>query len=78
MENAGHKMAATEWRQIVAHGASRGLSVFFGTSSVGATENTGSLAGFFLSPFRGFTGLFQLPTVCTVGYYLIAAPQLNL
>jgi hypothetical protein len=52
--------------------------VFFGTSSVGATENTGSLAGFFLSPFRGFTGLFQLPTVCTVGYYLIAAPQLNL
>jgi hypothetical protein len=52
--------------------------VFFGTSSVGATENTALLAGSFLSPFQGFAGLFQLPTVCTVGYYLNAAPQLNL
>jgi hypothetical protein len=70
MNNAGQKMAATEWRKKVAHGASRGLSVLFGTSSVGATENTGPLAGNFLSPFQGFAGLFRLPTVCTVGYYL--------
>jgi hypothetical protein len=36
------------------------------------------LGGNFLSPFQGFAGFFQLPTVCTVGYYLVAAPQLYL
>jgi hypothetical protein len=78
MNNAGRKMAATKWRKKVAHGASRGLSVLLGTSSVGAAENTASSAGNFLSPFQGFAGSFQLPTVCTVGYLSIAAPQQNL
>jgi len=63
-------MAATEWRKKVAHSTSCGLGMFFGTSSVGAAENTDSLTGNFLSPFQGFAGLFRLPTVCTVGYHL--------
>jgi hypothetical protein len=70
MSNVGKKMAATEWRKKVAHSTSCGLGMFFGTSSVGAAENTDSLTGNFLSPFQGFAGFFRLPTVCTVGYYL--------
>src|SRR5437879_6317128 len=38
LAKCGLAIAATEWRQRVAHGVSRGLGVLFGTSPGGATE----------------------------------------
>ena len=63
------RLAATEWRQRVAHSASCGLTVFCGTSSVGAAENARAFTQF-LSPRWGLNTLAYVPTVCTVGYYL--------
>jgi hypothetical protein len=65
-----------KWRQIAAHGASRGLGVRFWTKAPGgATEN---IRHHFLSPRRGFNRFALIPTVITVGYYLPLLRSLKL
>ena len=45
---------ATEWRETVAHGLSRGLGLSRGTSPGGAAERSRLLGADFLSPLQGF------------------------
>jgi hypothetical protein len=63
------RLAATEWRLILAHSASCGLGVLGIASPGGAAENNHTFAQF-LSPRRGLNRFALVPTVCTVGYFL--------
>ncbi len=62
-------LAATEWRQIVAHSASCGLNALRFTNPGGATEKHHPFTQC-LSPRRGWNPFAFVPTVGTVGYYL--------
>ncbi|MES1180759.1 MAG: hypothetical protein ABUL66_02740 [Verrucomicrobiota bacterium] len=63
------RLAATEWRQIVAHGLRRGSGALRFASPGGAAENHHAFASF-LSPRRGWNRFAFIPTVDTVGYFL--------
>src|SRR5437016_4779278 len=54
LEVDGVSVSATEWREKVAHGVSRGLASLKTTSPGGATEKSPSPPTGFLSPLRGF------------------------
>jgi hypothetical protein len=69
-------LAATEWRQLLAHSASCGLEVLEFMSPGGATENSRPFAQA-LSPRRGLNRFSFVPTVGTVGYFLPLLRSLN-
>ncbi len=62
------RLAATEWRQPVAHSVSYGLDVLSVINPGGAAESNRTLAQF-LSPLRGLNRFSSVPTISTVGYY---------
>ena len=72
----GRALEATEWRQRVAHGVSRGSGVLFGTNPGGATEISHALGTGFPSPLRGFVHFVPMRHGSSRGLPSVAALRL--
>ena len=72
----GEAIEATEWRETVAHGLSRGLGVSRGTSPGGAAEKSRLLGAVFLSPLQGFCYSALATHGLRGGLFSAAAPRL--
>src|ERR1041385_2974916 len=68
---------ATQWRKVVAHGASRGLRVSVGSNPGGATANAVGGETGFLPPLRRFSRSIRLTHGLRLGLWSFATPRLG-